>query len=56
MGQYDHEIKLIETVPSSIESVNGVKHIAYIQSVRAKIMKMYTHTHKGDIVKIVWQI
>ena len=35
----------IETILSSIESVNDVKHIAYIQSVRPKIMKMYTDTH-----------
>ena len=43
VGQYDHWIKLIETVSSSMESVNDVKHIAYIQSVRE--MKMYTDTH-----------
>ena len=49
VGQYDHKIKLIETVPSSIESVNYVKHIAYIQSVRAKILKMYTDTHAKRI-------
>ena len=43
-------------VLSSIESVDDVKYIAYIPSVRAKIMKIYTdtHTHKGDIVKIIW--
>ena len=34
----------IGTVLSSIESVNDVNHLAYMQSVRAIIMKMYTHT------------
>ena len=42
----------IETVISSIKSVNDVKLITYMQSVRANIMEMYAYIHtKGDIGK-----
>ena len=48
LAQKDDTMMMIEIVPSSIESINDVKHIAYIQSVRAKIMKMYTDTHTKE--------
>ena len=38
----------IETVLSSKESVDDVEHIAYTQSVHAKIMNMYTDTNTEE--------